>query len=172
MTKGSYKNTKKNKKGKGNESKPNQTTSVKQEMKFTPVGKYRNFTPFNTVKDDFVVESQSMPCKAKVQIIEATRNETELDWDAMKPEKEIASYDPDTRSFRKETMTEFILRQQVEDQQGSGGVTTRSQGQGQEESKTGDPQATQQATTDVSVQRMVDMLQKTYDDDCQMRTEA
>ena len=104
MTKGSHKNTKKNKKGKGNESKPNQTTGVKHEMKFTSVGKYGNFTPFNTVKDDFVVELQSMPYKAKVQIIEAIRSEIEPDWDAMKPEKEIASYDPDIRSFRAVSM--------------------------------------------------------------------
>ena len=47
MSKGSHRNNNKNRKGKGNDSKPNQTTNAKQELKFAPVGRNGNFALLN-----------------------------------------------------------------------------------------------------------------------------
>ena len=103
MSKGSEKNNKKNKKGKGNDSKPNQTTNAKQELKFAPVGRNGNFAPCNTVKEAHILEAQSKAYKAMVPLIDSIRNENESDWDSMKPEKECVSFDPDIKSIRKES---------------------------------------------------------------------
>ena len=50
-----------------------------------------------------------------VSLIDSIRNETEPDWDSMKPEKEHVSFDPDIRSIRKETMEVRLVGEQLED---------------------------------------------------------
>ena len=73
-------------KGKGNDSKPNQTTNEKQELKFAPVGRNGNFAPYNTVntvKEAHILEVQSKACKAMVPLIDSIRNEKEPDWDSI-----------------------------------------------------------------------------------------
>ena len=82
MSKGSCRNNNKNRKGKGNDSKPNQTTSAKQELKFAPVGRNGNSAPHNTVKEAHILEVQSKAHKAMVPLIDSIRNETEPDWDS------------------------------------------------------------------------------------------
>ena len=82
----------------------------------------------------------------------------------MKPEKECVSFDPDTRSIRKETMEVRLVRQQPEAQQGTTGVTTRSQ----EESKTGE----QSTGSPDQMEKMANMVQKTCDDEWQLQYDA
>ena len=102
MSKGLHRNNNKNRKtGKGNDSKPNQTTNGKQELKFAPAGRNGNFAPHNTVKEAHILEVHSKAHKAMVPLIDSIRNETEPDWDSMKPEKECVSFDPDIKSIRK-----------------------------------------------------------------------
>ena len=150
MTKGSCRNNNKNRKGKGNDSKPNQTTNAKQELKFAPVGRNGNFAPYNTVKEAYILEVQSKAYKAMVPLIDSIRNEKEPDWDSMKPEKEYVSFDPDIKSIRKETMEVRLVREQLESQQGNASVPASGS---QEE-------------------RMVNMVQKTCDDEWQLQCDA
>ena len=131
MSKGSHRNNNKNRKRKENDSKPNQTTNAKQEMKFAPVGRNGNFAPHNTVKEAGLLEAQSESHKAMAPLIESIGNEKEPDWDCVKPAKEHVSFDPDTGSIGKETMEVRMARQRLGAQQGTAGVTSRGQG-GQE----------------------------------------
>ena len=80
MSKGSWRNNNKIKKGDGNDSKPNQTTNPKPELKVAPVGRSGNFAPCNTVKDACILEvGQSKSCRAMVPLIESIfRNEKRI----------------------------------------------------------------------------------------------
>ena len=61
-------------------------------------------------------------------MIDSIRNETEPDWDSMKPEKECVSFDPGIKSIRKETVEVRLVREQLEAQQGTASApASRSQ---------------------------------------------
>ena len=84
-----------------------------------------------------------------VPLIDSIRNEAEPDWDSVKPEKECVSFDPDIKSIRKETMEVRLVREQLEAQQGTASATTGSQ-----------------------EEKMVNMVQKTCDDEWQLQCDA
>ena len=124
------------------------------------VGRNGNVAPCKAVEEACTLEVQSKSCKSMVPLIESIKNEKEPDWDSAKPVKEHVSFDPDTTGSIRGEMEVRLVRQQLEAQQGTVGVTTGSQG-GQEESKTGEQPT---GSLDEGMARMMNMVQKTCDE--------
>ena len=108
--------TNKKYKGKEKQSNPNQTIG-KKELKFAPVSRNANYATYNTVKDAFLLKLQEEKFRSMAYIVKAMSEEKEPKWEDMRPDKMFSSFDPETETFRKETLEEKTIRIQVENEE-------------------------------------------------------